>query len=302
MPALLEAVCSEAAYVRLNAIQWVRRLLVNMDAEAASNLAAHLAHDENHTIAQIAQEIIDITARNRSPISANQNVPLRFLNLTKSDGLTNIQNEVEQRIKELTQRLQISYSWSVVLLLHNKCSVLKAEFEYRNNQVPCLERCALICDENMSAKETGEENITCGICYDEMEREQTYCLSCGHTFGKGCWVSYVRYGSNELSLATVWDLQCPQHECGIRVMMDDLQRLEPCLVPKWNDALLQRFIEEDPLHRYCSGPDCRCVARKSNQQPTTKTQKVTCDTCSTSFCFQCGQNDHAPASCEDMAQ
>ncbi|OEU21816.1 hypothetical protein FRACYDRAFT_158501, partial [Fragilariopsis cylindrus CCMP1102] len=144
----------------------------------------------------------------------------------------------------------------------------------------------------------------CGICYDEMEPEQTYFLRCGHKFCRSCWISYTIDASNDSSLINILDLRCPQHECGVRLMIDDLQQIEPSLIPKWNNALLQTFIEEDSSYRYCSGPDCGCVAIKLNQSIATtyNLQKVTCDACSTSFCFGCGQNDHVPASCQDIAQ
>lgn len=110
--------------------------------------------------------------------------------------------------------------------------------------------------------------------------------------------------SNETPLMNFLDLRCPHHDCSTRVMLHDLQRLESCLIPKWNDAILRKFIEEDASYRYCSGPDCGCVAVRSSQSPATTTHslKVTCDTCSTSFCFWCGQNAHAPASCPDISK
>jgi len=305
LPALLETVCSGAVYVRVNAIQWIQKLLLKMDAEAASYLASHLVRDENLTVAGGARKIIDTAARNAQPAVVSEALSVSFIDITKNDGLIKIQNKLEQRSKDLAGRLQISScEQSVVLLLYHKFSELKAEVEYHNNQATCLDLCGLVSDDNISMEENADDIFQCGICYDEMEPEQTYFLRCGHKFCKSCWISYTTDASNDSSLMNFLDLRCPQHECGVRVMMDDLQRLEPSLIPKWNNALLQTFIEEDSSHRYCSGPDCGCVAIKSNQSIATTyiRQKVTCDTCSTSFCFGCGQNDHAPASCQDIAQ
>ena len=305
LPALLETVCSGAVYVRINAVQWIQKLLLKMDAEAASYLAAHLVRDENPTIARRARKILDTTARSAESIVASETVSVSFIDITKSDGLIEIQNELEQRSKELAERLQMpSCEQSAVLLLHHKFSVLKAEVEYHSNQATCMDLCGLVSDDSISIEENADDIFQCGICYDEMEPEQTYFLRCGHKFCRSCWISYTIDASNDSSLINILDLRCPQHECGVRVMIDDLQQIEPSLIPKWNNALLQTFIEEDSSYRYCSGPDCGCVAIKLNQSIATtyNLQKVTCDACSTSFCFGCGQNDHVPASCQDIAQ
>jgi len=111
-----------------------------------------------------------------------------------------------------------------------------------------------------------------------------------------CWTSYVRDASKDTHFL---DLQCPAHKCTINMMRSDLRRILPCLLPKWDDAILHRFINEDPSYRYCPGPDCSCVAVVSNAS-TKSNREVKCDTCSTSFCFNCGNDNHAPASCQDV--
>ena len=305
LPALLETVCSQAVNVRMNAIQWIQKLLVNMDAEAACYLASHLVHDENPTIARMAKSILDNTKINSSPIVVRENFSLSIIDLKKSDGLFKIQNDLKNRSKELSQRLQISsFEESMVVLLHFKFSVTRAEFEYRNNPEACRELCGLVFDEKITMKKDKGDDVECGICYEEMQAKNAYSLPCGHTFCKDCWVSYVTDASNERPSLNFLDLRCPHHGCSTRVMLHDLKRLDSSLIPKWNDAILRKFIEEDASYRYCSGPDCGCVAVGSSQSPamTTHSLKVTCDTCSTSFCFWCGQNAHAPASCPDITK
>jgi hypothetical protein len=305
LPALLETVCSQTVNVRANAIKWIQKLLVNMDAEAACYLAAHLVHDENPTIARMAKSILDNTKINSSPIVARENFSVSIVDLKKSDGLLKIQNDLKNRCKELSQRLQISsFEESMVLLLHFKFSVTRAEFEYHNNPEACRELCGLDFDKKITMREDEGDDVECGICYEEMQAKNAYSLPCGHTFCKDCWVLYMMDASNERSLLNFLDLRCPRRGCSTRVMLQDLKRLDSSLILKWNDAILRKFIEEDASYRYCSGPDCGCVAVGSSQSPamTTHSLKVTCDTCSTSFCFWCGQNEHAPASCPDISK
>jgi hypothetical protein len=187
LPALLETVCSQAVNVRMNAIQWIQKLLVDMDAEAACYLAAHLVHDENSTIARMAKEILDNTKINSSPIVVRENFSVSIIDLEKSDGLFKVKNDLKNRSKELSQRLQISsFEESMVLLLHFKFSVTRAEFEYRNNPVACRELCGLVFDEKITVREDEGDDVECGICYEEMQAKNAYSLPCGHKFCKVC--------------------------------------------------------------------------------------------------------------------
>jgi len=305
LPALLEAVCSGVEYVRSHAIQWIEKLLVNMDAEAAHYLAAHLIRDENHAISRMAKSIVDNTKTNSLQIVTRENFCVSIIDLKESDGILKVQNDLNNRSKELAQKLKLSsFEESMALLLHFKFSVKRAEIEYHKNPRDCREVCGLGFDEDTKMKEEAEQGFECGICYDEMEAKNAYSLRCGHTFCKTCWVSYATDASKEIPLMNFLDLRCPHHGCSTRVMTHDLQRLEPCLIPKWNDAIVRKFIEEDSSYRYCSGPDCGCVAVRSNQSIATfsRSVKVTCTTCTTSFCFGCGQDAHAPAKCQDITK
>jgi ariadne-1 len=304
LPALLEAICSESVNVRINAIKWIQKLLVNMDAEAASYLAAHLVHDQSSTIAQMAKDVLEKTKINLSLVVDKESFSVSMIDLNQNDGLRKVQSDLKNRSKMLTQRLQISHEESMVLLLHFKFSVTRAELEYRTNPAACRELCGLVFEEKMRMNEDEGDYVDCGICYEEMEVRNSYYLRCGHTFCKTCWISYVTEASNETSSINFLDLRCPHHECSTRVTLHDLQRLKPCLVPKWNNAIIKKFIEEDASYRYCSGPDCGCVAMRLGQSTVMAPHllKVECETCNTSFCFGCGQNAHSPASCVDIAK
>lgn len=305
LPALLETVCSDVLNVRMNGIRWIQRLLVNMDAEAACCLAAHLLHDENSMVARMAGAVLDSHETKSSQMIVGENFSVSIIDFTESDGVIKVQNDLKDRSKSLAERLKISCEESMVLLLHFKFSETRAEFEYRNNFVACRERCGLIFDKKINLEEENGEYIECGICYDDIAAKEAYSLRCGHKFCKTCWNSYVTDASNEISLMNFLDLRCPHHGCSSRLMLHDLQRLGSSrLIPKWNDAILKKFVEEDASYRYCSGPDCGCVAVTSSPSTTITppSLKVTCNVCTTSFCFGCGQNAHAPASCSDITQ
>ncbi len=305
LPTLLEAVCSGEEYVRMSAIQWIQKLLVHMDVEAARYLAGHLVCDKIHAISRIAKSILETTKADAPPVMGKNAITVSFISLEERNGSIEVQTDLRNREKELAERLQISQcEVSMPLLLQFKFSVDRAESEFRKNPQTCRELCGLPFGENTGMKEHTVDCLECGICYDEMEAENSYSLGCGHAFCKSCWVSYVTDASTQTPSMTFLDLRCPHHGCSARIMPHDLQQLKPSLVPTWNDALLTTFVEEDTSYRYCPGPDCRCIAMKSNQLTDMDhySLQVTCSACTTSFCFQCGEDAHAPALCQDVAQ
>ena len=342
LPSLLESICSGKVGVRISSIQWIHKLLLHMDTDAARYFASYLIHDDNHIITKTAQLILNSTSNSTNTNDPSQkqqhdtnssttalprtDLPVSFVDVSSNDGIIQIQNELDRRINILTHHLQLApsdqgdsqqYVASVLLMDHN-FSVSKAEYEYRTNTISCLDRCGLPTvmfdnDGNIKNDDGGKVvsiNTECGICYDEMEENRSYCIPCcGHTFCRTCWTSYL----TKNSFLSLLNLRCPQHGCDLRVTTDDLQQLVPTLVPTWKDALVHQFIEIDPGYRFCPGPDCKCAAMKTSNESISATivvqvegllrsEKVTCNTCNTSFCFGCGQNDHVPASCIDMAQ
>jgi len=305
LPALLETVCSDVLMVRMNGLRWIQRLLVKMDAEAACCLAAHLLQDENSMVAKMARAVLNSYGTKSSQMPVRENFSVSIIDVTNRDGVIKVHNDLKNRSQSLAKKLKISCEESMVLLLHSKFSETRAEFEYRNNFMACRERCGLSFDTKINLEEESGQYIECGICYDDIDAKDAYALRCGHKFCKTCWNSYVTDASNETSLMNFLDLRCPHHDCSTRLMLHDLQRLgSPSLIPKWNDALVKKFMEEDVSYRYCTGPDCGCVAVTSSPSliTTPPSLEVTCNFCTTSFCFGCGESAHVPASCEDIKQ
>jgi hypothetical protein len=81
----------------------------------------------------------------------------------------------------------------------------------------------------------------------------------------------------------------------------DVEKLAPNLLMKWKDSLIENFIDKDPFFKYCSGPDCQCVAIAEANDRLSQLRKLTCESCKTSFCFQCGEIPHEPATCQNFA-
>jgi ariadne-1 len=293
LPSLLETTCSENACVRRIGMEWIKRLLVHMDPEAAVYLASHLVNDDDSAIARTAQEVVSTSASViRDDIAVVPNVT--FYDLGDAEQALTLRRMLEERIEELSRSLGISSQNCEKLLLQHEFSVSKAVSAIDDIE-GMLKECGL--DFNIPEKAVVDATI-CGICYDEIEATNKYSLRCGHEFCTFCWISYVTEASE--SKFSLLDMRCPQHDCWVSLLRSDIQAISPAFLFKWDQYLLQSFVELDPFFRYCPGADCRCVAAV-NQLVSSLPKSVTCGSCCSPFCFACGERPHHPATCEDYS-
>lgn len=299
LPSLVEATCSEVVAARSVGMEWIAKLLVKMDPEAALYLASRLVDDENRHVAKVAQCVL-----NSNPCIKVEEVSDSIVWFGGGEGedlLSPIQAEINHRISQLADTLRLSRDEARIILLHHGFSIMKAASAYKQDSQTIRDLCGFVCSDNIAMEQAGEVWF-CGICYEDMDSSNGYSLGCGHYFCDNCWKSYVVDASENCksTAMTFLDLRCPQHHCNALVTKSLMNRTVPYLLPKWNEALLQTFIEIDHSYRFCPGPDCGCVAVASPSSRQRAFRTATCESCSTSFCFQCGEVPHAPATCSDM--
>jgi len=124
-------------------------------------------------------------------------------------------------------------------------------------------------------------NEHCMICYEPSDA--LYAKSCGHRFCHDCWKSYVTHVvlEDDPLMAT-----CPQQNCPQRIVRDDIERISPDLLTKWDMCYLVTYL--------CTGPDCSAMA----YNPEQRCVAAECTKCKTVFCANCGKPPHQPARCD----
>ncbi|KAG7342051.1 IBR/half ring-finger domain containing protein [Nitzschia inconspicua] len=293
LPSLLETVCSEDVSVRRVGMQWVKRLLMLMDGEAAVYLASHLVKDEDSSIARSAGELLSRpTIPANGTITAKMEPVVKFYNMGTAEEAFVLRQKLEERVLALSVTLNLSPESCQNVLLHYEFSVPEVVSSLREDNENVLRMCGL--GHNLDVKI--QSNFSCGICYEDVDTSNGYSLQCGHQFCTSCWCSYLEVASG--SKSAFLDLRCPQTHCSRSLLRNDIQVISSTLVCKWDHYLLESFIELDPSHRYCPGPGCQFVA--SIGHPNILPPKVTCTSCITSFCFRCGERPHDPATCDDF--
>jgi ariadne-1 len=291
LPSLLETICSDVAYARNIGMEWIKRLLLQMDPEAAMYMASHLVHDEHGTIARTAQEVVAASATFVRDIEMVAKVT--FYDFRDAEQALTLRYMMEERIEELSRSLGMSTQICEKLLLKYSFSVSAVLAAIVDDFEGVLKDCGL---ELSATEKTMSDVIVCGICYDEVEATNKYSLRCGHQFCSLCWFSYVTDASE--SKFSFLDTRCPEHNCRVSLLRCDVQAISAASLSKWDQYLLESFVELDPSLRYCPGADCRCVAAVN--QLSSFSKSVTCDSCRTSFCFACGERPHDPATCDDF--
>ena len=114
LPSLLDAVCSENDTSRKIGIEWIQKLLIKLDDEAAAYLASYLVQDEDEIVATLAKQIV---SRSISTLDANMVdiVPVTFINLGTNDGILKLQDIFDRRVEVMSNAFDLPPEESAIL-------------------------------------------------------------------------------------------------------------------------------------------------------------------------------------------
>ena len=134
---------------------------------------------------------------------------------------------------------------------------------------------------------------TCAICCSTKSTNEMAGLECGHIFCIDCWRFYLTTKIMHEGIGQT--ISCPAR-CDI--LVDDktvLHLIEsPEVRRKYQHLITNSFVECNRNMRWCPGANCTNAIKASYCDVA----MVTCTTCKTSFCFQCGQEWHEPIKCK----
>lgn len=160
----------------------------------------------------------------------------------------------------------------------------------------------------MTRKRLSAQKRTCGICFDdELQPSEMIQMPCKHEFCIDCWQGFI--GTMMKDGHTCIRKTCPQDRCSELVTEEEVAKISPELLPKYQSFQLRSFVELNGTSRWCPGPGCERVAALSTDstcasslQFTDSTIIATCDVCTTSFCLKCGEEPHAPLVCKYLSR
>jgi hypothetical protein len=295
---LLDAACSNSELAREFSVRFSADILHRLDPLAAWQVCSCLEGDEAPHISASAK-----TARTSLVIPSEELVEDEvaiFVDSSEETVIQSLHEDMDIRTRRIATELNIPFSSARILLLDNRFSAKDAAESMENDWDSTINKCGIrsrvMRSREPATKKRGSSDFMfCGICYEEVPGDELFALPCGDYFCNDCWMSSLQTVSAE-GLQQIVTTTCPQHDCSERVTSDDVQMVAPELVPRWDDALLQVFVQRCAEHMFCPGPNCTAVANWCSRDAPFPTP-VCCKLCDTSFCFQCGEQPHSPAPC-----
>ncbi|CAK5085356.1 unnamed protein product [Meloidogyne enterolobii] len=141
----------------------------------------------------------------------------------------------------------------------------------------------------------GTSSIECTVCFELSNSSPLLHLDCGHGFCKSCWQMHIE---TQLQNGVSSHITCMNTNCSLICQKDfvlDLLKNQSCeIISKYEQTLFRDFVSSHPYLRLCLGSDCDKIIFCN----TSKAHRVICSNCNIKFCFKCGSDYHAPASCE----
>jgi len=283
-----------------------------MDSEGMSEatLDDFLSGDECHTEEEEEEEPEDLsmdeeeegtigdraTKQDEEREERGQLHPMHYQCLTPQQ-LRDLQ---DAHIRQANEFLQVDKGLARIVLKHFKWDaekLLERWMEKGKDQV-FMEAGVRLMEEGSQKQEVEDQPTSstpreCEICFSEVSPSEAHAISCGHSFCAECWGHYLTMKINEEGQKSS-HLTCMGHNCGVRVDEATVEKLvAPEVFDKYMDFLLKAYVDDNPLLTWCPKPGCN-KAIKITPGPTNV--GVLCE-CGHLFCFQCGQESHAPATC-----
>lgn len=132
--------------------------------------------------------------------------------------------------------------------------------------------------------------ITCGICFDDMDKSNIFLAPCHHYYCKNCLRSHYRV---KIMDGDVLRLPCPyvneanQH-CEREIEEEEILALcDEEMKSKYKKFKDSKLIQLNPNARFCPKPGCEGWSIGSKWKP-----KLTCSNCDYVYCWNCTNRWH----------
>jgi len=133
----------------------------------------------------------------------------------------------------------------------------------------------------------------CLSCFEDFTFDEMTVLGCRHFFCNECYFNYLKFQITEGGL--IEELTCPAYKCKFPVdSITIASLLTPDLYSKYIFFMMKAFVDKQSNTKWCPGKRCENVVICNS-----KNAMVHC-LCGTIFCFNCLQEGHWPATCDQI--
>uniref|UniRef100_A0AAV1VI51 RBR-type E3 ubiquitin transferase n=1 Tax=Peronospora matthiolae TaxID=2874970 RepID=A0AAV1VI51_9STRA len=197
-------------------------------------------------------------------------------------------------IHEIAQVLEISTSEASVLLRYFSWNKEKLFEEYYADPVKVKHEAGVEFADKQAPVIPASTKVDCKICCDEYAASDVFGMGCGHVYCLGCWKPYLslKIGEGPVCVTTT----CPAHGCKEVVSESIFEKIVDAQdYLKYARYLLRSFVDINRGVKWCPSPGCSKAIISAGGLSS-----VTC-TCGCVFCLRCGEEAHAPVSCDQLA-
>lgn len=202
-------------------------------------------------------------------------------------------DEVEKLLNESVEKLSITLkitpSLAKVLLHEHKWDANDIVEKYRDNASNLLVSSRI---KSGNGKKVAYVTLLCPVCIQTQPFDKFHNLSCAHSFCKSCWSMHFEI---QITQGISTQIRCMAAGCDVLVPEDLVLTLvsRPQIRDKYQQFAFQDYVKSHPELRFCPGTNCQVILRSQDLSA----KKATCKKCTTSFCFRCGNDYHAPTDC-----
>ncbi|XWS35252.1 hypothetical protein CRYUN_Cryun21dG0110000 [Craigia yunnanensis] len=206
-----------------------------------------------------------------------------------------IKQRQEDDISKVSTVLSISRVYETILLRHYNWSVSKVHDEWFADEGGVRQSVGLL--ERPVVQVSNARELTCGICFESLSRDNITSAACGHPFCQVCWRGYICTTINDGPGCL--SLRCPDPSCNAAVGQDMIDKLATCEEKeKYSRYLLRSYIEDNRKTKWCPAPGCEYAV---DFAVGSGNFDVSC-ICSHSFCWNCIEEVHRPVNCNTVAK
>ncbi|KAL7048932.1 hypothetical protein ACKWTF_003534 [Chironomus riparius] len=200
-----------------------------------------------------------------------------------------VEKVLNESVEKLSNSLKITPSLAKVLLNEHRWNSNDIIDRYRDNASNLLVSSRI---KSGNGKKVAHVTLLCPVCIQSHTFDKFQNLSCGHSFCKNCWSMHFEI---QVSQGISTQIRCMAAGCDVLVPEDLVLSLisRPQVRDKYNQFSFQDYVKSHPELRFCPGTNCQVIIRSQDLS----SKKASCKTCQTSFCFQCGNDYHAPTNC-----
>uniref|UniRef100_A0A914XRA5 RBR-type E3 ubiquitin transferase n=1 Tax=Plectus sambesii TaxID=2011161 RepID=A0A914XRA5_9BILA len=208
--------------------------------------------------------------------------------------ICDVERLLNECVEALCHAIPVTPALAKVLLHNHKWDVASLIRRYKDNCHLLLVETHIKPPKPVAPSSTGQRFTSCPVCVrSNLAYSELRGLACGDQFCRSCWVMHC---ASQLAQGASTAIECMEAKCSLLCPEDFVLKLlgdRPDLRAKYQHFVFQDHVKSHPELRFCPGADCPTVIRSKSLQA----KRAVCKTCSTSFCFRCGIDYHAPTAC-----